>query len=567
MLPSTVIEEFKLVKTKADLCGFLEVSEAELNKILYGYKSAQRYLRYEIKKRNGGTRVIHAPIRRLKVIQKKLATCLLALYEAQAGTHGYVRGRSISTNARNHTSKRWVLSLDLKDFFPSINFGRVRGLFLKSPFDFPDDVATILAQICIVDNQLPQGAPTSPILSNFICRKLDARLLHFAQKAHCSYTRYADDICLSGTSKSPSRAVCAVDSSGQVTLSETLIQIIEKNGFEINKLKTRLVGYSSRQMVTGLIVNQFANVSRSYVRNIRLILRTWEKYGEDAATNQLFSHNKKYYPPGKSSPSFKAVLRGRILYLRQIRGKNDPLFLRLGSRLAALDPTFKPQAGTYSLSSNPQKRRILLFAEGKTDYLHIESALKFFQRAGYFTSLEIDFKKESDISGDDDLLRYCKSISKADVSDLHLCVFDRDKLETTKKVTDGQTPYKKWAPNVYSLAIPNPDGDEPFCIEMYYPLEVIHLRKEGRRIFLDSEFHKKTRRHLVEPCYTTNKKDTLIIDDEVFHTETSDSLAMSKSSFADLIFTSTPPFDSVNFERFRILFETIELIAKEYIGG
>jgi RNA-directed DNA polymerase len=176
-----------------------------LNKVtwwLYALREDRRYTWIELAKRDGSKpRQIHAPIKPIKDMQRALASVLAGCYEPPVNVHGFVHGRSPVSNARQHQKQKWVLKVDLEDFFPSINFGRVRGMFMAFPFEYPPEVATLLAQLCCYRNQLPQGAPTSPIVSNFICRRLDVQLARIARDERCYYTRYADDICLSTNRK------------------------------------------------------------------------------------------------------------------------------------------------------------------------------------------------------------------------------------------------------------------------------------------------------------------------------------------------------------------------------
>ena len=153
---------------------------------------------FEIARRAGRPpRVIHAPIKPIKQIQRVLADALTDCYEPKPHVHGFTPGRSPISGARYHQRQEWVLRVDLADFFPSINFGRVRGLFMGFPFEYEPRVATVLAQICCHQNQLPHGAPTSPIVSNLICRGLDADLARLARRERCFFTRYADDLSFS----------------------------------------------------------------------------------------------------------------------------------------------------------------------------------------------------------------------------------------------------------------------------------------------------------------------------------------------------------------------------------
>jgi RNA-directed DNA polymerase len=182
-----------------------------------------------------------------------------------------VVGKNIVDNAQRHKKKRWVLNIDLDNFFPSINFGRVRGMFLKKPFYVPESVATLLAQICCYGNNLPQGAPTSPIISNMICAKMDSELQDLAWTCRCFYTRYADDITFSTTLPDFPVQIAKVHSLLDIELGKELKGIIESNGFNINPNKTRAFSYKQRQEVTGLTVNKRPNVRRKYIMQVRAI--------------------------------------------------------------------------------------------------------------------------------------------------------------------------------------------------------------------------------------------------------------------------------------------------------
>ena len=161
---------------------------------IYLVQSEKRYKTFDIPKKSGGTRQISTPITALKIIQRKLNQVLQAVYQTKPSVHGFVSSKNVVTNAQNHVKKRYVLNIDLKDFFPSVNFGRVRGMFMATPYGLHPDVATVLAQICCYNNHLPQGAPTSPIITNMICAKMDGQLQRLAKECKATYTRYADDI-------------------------------------------------------------------------------------------------------------------------------------------------------------------------------------------------------------------------------------------------------------------------------------------------------------------------------------------------------------------------------------
>jgi RNA-directed DNA polymerase len=168
--PDQLRDAFKTLKTREDVANLLDVSDKGLRHLLYDAAfRTSLYYTFEIPKKSGGIRKITSPIARLKTLQRRLLKVLTAVYTPKNSAHGFVKARSICTNAKIHVRRRHILNIDLEDFFPSINFGRVRGIFLAEPYNCTRDVATVLAQICCYKNELPQGAPTSPIVSNMIC--------------------------------------------------------------------------------------------------------------------------------------------------------------------------------------------------------------------------------------------------------------------------------------------------------------------------------------------------------------------------------------------------------------
>jgi RNA-directed DNA polymerase len=241
-----------------------------------------------------------------------------------------VNGKNIVTNAQAHAKKRYVLNIDLKDFFPSINFGRVRGMLMATPYNLPPDVATVLAQICCYNNQLPQGAPSSPIITNMICAKMDSQLQWLAKDCKSTYTRYADDITFSTTlPKFPNKLayVLTGEDTEKVFIGNRLLAIIHENGFEINEQKIRLQVKGNHQEVTGLTTNLFPNVDRKYVRQVRAMLYAWAKSGLEAAENEYFDkYVSKSRLPIKQKLKFKQVLRGKIEFIGMVKGKEDSIY-------------------------------------------------------------------------------------------------------------------------------------------------------------------------------------------------------------------------------------------------
>ena len=312
--------EFLLATTRSDLSRLLEIDERRLLYILYG-NPKRYYKQFQIKKKSGGERTITAPLSSLKIIQKRLNYILGLVYSPRLSSHGFVpkAGRSIVSNARAHLRSKIILNVDLENFFPTINFGRVRGVFLAKPFSFNPEVATILAQICCHEGFLPQGAPTSPIISNFICFKMDGQLQKLANSYNSTYTRYADDLTFS-----LKRGAFAADMFSQtetegVIFSQAgtkLTEIVSKNDFKINIKKVRVRNRYKRQDVTGVIVNSKPNVSRKFIRQVRAMLHACEKFKVPAAQKEYYEKycKKQFGYPRKQN--IIQVIEGKINFIR-----------------------------------------------------------------------------------------------------------------------------------------------------------------------------------------------------------------------------------------------------------
>ena len=157
--------DFQYLSSYKDLEAPLGLPEKALRFFAYVLPSSEKYQRFEISKKGGGIRDIAAPHPVLKLIQHRISKKIESLYNPKSYVHGYIPGRSIISNAEKHVGQRWLLRLDIKDFFPSITYVRVRGLFMAPPFYMERNVATLLARLCVLDDMLPQGSPASPIIS------------------------------------------------------------------------------------------------------------------------------------------------------------------------------------------------------------------------------------------------------------------------------------------------------------------------------------------------------------------------------------------------------------------
>lgn len=320
-----------------------------LKRIVYPHP---RYRTFLISKRNGGHRTISEPKFELKQLQLKLLDFLIKKHpKFKPCVHGFIRSRSILTNANQHVGERtnFLLNIDIENFFPSINFYRVRGMFMSPPLSFAYPVATVLAHICCYNNSLPQGAPTSPIIANLICRKMDSELMALARECRATYTRYSDDITFSFSVKEHSRLparICVFDGLSLI-LGNELIKVIHKNSFSINSNKSRISNKNRRLEVTGLTINEFPNVKRKYIDEIRGALNAWDKYGYHQADNKF--KEKPYKRLSRKiedkKPALKNYLRGKLLFLKMIRGSEDIIYTKLAEQfnyLAARDITTDP---------------------------------------------------------------------------------------------------------------------------------------------------------------------------------------------------------------------------------
>lgn len=305
------------------LLAHLKMSPAELKKIWW-YRG-RMYSQFDIAKGSGKVRTITAPDRRLKIVQRKLARLLDQLYRVRNPVHGFVLQRSVKTNAEAHNRRRFVVNLDLQEFFPTITEKRVAGLLRSLGVD--RRVSEIVAHLCCHMGQLPQGAPTSPVLSNMICYRLDTDLLVVAKTARAIYTRYADDITFSSYQPPTPLFESVVPAVGRFLpdlLAPELRAAIANNGFVIHPDKAHYADRNSRRVVTGVKINAGLNVDRRYVRRIRAMLHSIEKLG-------LIDAQAKHSSSGGKG-SLATHLRGKIAYIAYLKGQTDPVVRSLAQR-------------------------------------------------------------------------------------------------------------------------------------------------------------------------------------------------------------------------------------------
>ncbi|WP_187434765.1 reverse transcriptase domain-containing protein [Bradyrhizobium cytisi] len=291
-----------------------------------------RYKRVIVPKRRGGTRVLMVPDRRLKFLQRKAHQLLNQLYRPRTPVHGFVKQKGAISNANEHQRRPYLFNIDLRNFFGVISRRRVLGMLIS--MGLPDDAAEAVCSVCLTANQLPQGAPTSPILSNLVAYRLDRDLMKFAKTYRLKYTRYADDISFSSYAPPLALFNAGLPIPGRVKsdqLSVELSTVLATNGFEIAPDKVWFAGPKSRKEVTGLVVNEFTNLKRSFVRNVRAALYKTEKLGLAAAQS---AYQKKY----TTNATLEQVLRGRLEWIAQVRGRSFDPYRTLAKRFNNLFP-------------------------------------------------------------------------------------------------------------------------------------------------------------------------------------------------------------------------------------
>ena len=323
LLEEIHISEIDSYQKLADL---LEVSTGYLSKVI---NDLERYTTFEIAKKNGSRRKIYAPKKELLVIQLKIKRLLEKNFNPHYRAYGFIKGKDFISNAENHIGKSFVLNLDLKDFFESISMRRVNNMFQRY-FKIQSNIATILTHICChPDGFLPQGAPTSPIVSNIICKSLDKELTDLAKNCKLTYyTRYADDITFSCKAKKlPIQLAEVIDD--KPILSKMLCDLILSQGFEINPDKTRLQTKYMHQEVTGITVNKKINLNRRYIKRIRAILYSFKKDAENPEVPvKLFCEKNGIPDDDIEGITYKVfnIIKGHILHIAHVKGYEDNNF-------------------------------------------------------------------------------------------------------------------------------------------------------------------------------------------------------------------------------------------------
>ncbi|MDO8901963.1 MAG: retron Ec67 family RNA-directed DNA polymerase/endonuclease [Phenylobacterium sp.] len=496
------LAELRAATTLNDFAVLLDTKTRTLIHTLYRVPEAQKYQTFSIPKKSGGERTIHAPIGKLKVYQRALANIL---YECDAElqeprrrplSHAYRQGQSIVTNAALHKNRRFVLNLDLEDFFPTFTFPRVRGFFIKDQtFALNPAGATIVAQIACFQGALPQGSPCSPIISDLIARILDQRLARFAKQHRVTYSRYADDITFSTNAKNFPAAIATGGSNPDDpwVLGDPLVDKIEGSDFRINHAKTRMQVETSRQMVTGLTVNEKVNISQTYWRGVRSMCHSLFKTGA-------------YYKPGADLTKPGSV----VTSLRPLRGALGHVFhVKSTSHIRPVGEPWSQRKPPMIFGQRTHEdfyfydyfvalEHPLLVTEGLTDPVYLRNAIrrlaKFQPRLGEHSAQGFDYNvsffnyensihkllrmggsdtlKTLAVSYENRLARYGHKPLKHPViilldSDSGLSNFSSAALNKFGKTVNLNTtdPFYHLVANLYVVKTPEPGGGASSCIE------------------------------------------------------------------------------------------------------
>lgn len=553
-----------MIENNKALAELLGLTTAKLTYYAYFLRDEHKYNSFTIKKRTGGDRLIEAPNKGLKDIQKLIANFLEKSYSPRACVYAYVRKRGIVEHAVTHIGQRWLLRLDLKDFFHAISAVRVSGVLRRSPYKFAKSPADTIARLCTIGGRLPQGSPASPILSNILCRGLDYKLKELAALNKCYYTRYADDIFISNNGSLFPSAIATRCDDGTVELSGAIKKIISDAGFEINFGKTILRKRSERQLITGVVVNKKSNVPKEFIKSIRAALYAWEKFGLQAAEEYWQNKINETNRYDGKSPQMKFVIRGKITHVGHVKGYADATFLSLARRLQALDSDFRIDEQKILSEITGE---IHIYTEGVTDTKHFQSALNAFKNNGDFYGLNIIFKN-SRKTGSSNLKILCENLSETQQKHLTICIFDRDEQAIIKEMSGSPGNYRDHTNNVFSLVIPIPSFRKPndlICIEHLYQDHQLYVAdNQGRRLYSREEFDHYGCHKEELYLFSRSSKQSLIYDDMVIKLPEKTNVALPKMKFAEYISNKTHPFNNIDFNGFRSTFEQIVEIAATY---
>lgn len=364
--------------TPEDIARLLGTDYGKIKHYYYRRSMKEHYFSFEIPKKNGGKRKILAPSEKLKTIQSRIAGLLSKIYKPRAPVKAFLAGQSIVENARPHCRKKYVFNIDLENFFGTITFGRIRGMLMAKPYSLSPETASVIAHLTTVDGILPQGSPSSPVISNMLCASMDRDLYSLAKRYHAVYTRYADDITFSFYSPIkyiPRELVEWSEAEGEPNhyksqVGHELAAVVTKHDFKVNQDKVRLQGPRERQLVTGLVTNQKPNVPRVYIRKTAALMHSIEKFGLEVSN---ISFRQKF---PNSTTTIEAHLQGRLLYIKQVVGEVSEVYVRLAHRYNMLPINSKVPNTPIATHEDSDNFKVGKFIKNKCWVVEINDHIK-----------------------------------------------------------------------------------------------------------------------------------------------------------------------------------------------
>jgi len=287
-------KDLPVIFDQAHLSTIVNIQYNSLMKLIEKDNISSMYYQFEIPKRNGTMRTIDAPKIELKAIQEWILHNILEKIVVSCAAKAYIKNKSIVDNAKYHINCNQLYKLDFADFFTNIKFPRIYSIFYT--LGYTKQVAFTLSKFCLKDDYLPQGAPTSPALSNIVCRKLDNRLLKYAQTHHLIYTRYADDVAVS------------TKLNFNIEQINVIKKIISEEGFIINENKTKILKKSDRQILAGIVINNGIHV----IKEIKKKLRQEIYYCKKIGVHENLLRKEQYYS------FYKEHLFGMAFYIKMV---------------------------------------------------------------------------------------------------------------------------------------------------------------------------------------------------------------------------------------------------------
>lgn len=394
------LNQLPVYHSSGDLAKAMGLTVNELRFLAFDRKVSKvsHYTRFALPKKTGGTRQISAPKPRLKAAQLWLYESLLKRVPIHNAAHGFVPGRSIVSNAKLHIGADVVVNLDLSNFFPTITYKRVKGLFRF--LGYSESLATVIGLLCTepevhsveMDGQdyhianserfLPQGAPTSPAITNILCRRLDERLQKLSKALGFTYSRYADDLSFSAKGKGK-------DQVGRLLKKVALI--VEDEGFEVHPKKTRIQRRGRLQEVTGLVVNDELGVPRATLKRFRALLFQLRK---DGAKGKSWGPSAELFSSMAGFANFVAMVhpaKGKALQaeVKELQGSLGPKKSKSKPKAKKSSPKKSPaKAVTESKASEPASDDIIVecFKEGSKIRARVISA-------GYNSDWKVQFPR------------------------------------------------------------------------------------------------------------------------------------------------------------------------------